>query len=353
MQLENAEPGDSLSLTLRKWIDDVCTRFEVAWRQEPPPRIENFLGDSAGLEREELLRELLCVEFNCRRQRGDVPAIEDYLVRFPGHESLIRDEVAHCDPGVGEQPQEQAARDTVSILAGDLTTPSTSRPESEGSIPGYEIRRKLGRGGMGIVFEALQINAGRKVALKVIRGGEDAHPEELARFRQEAESAARLQHANIVQIFEVGEYNGLPYFSMELCGAGSLDDYLHSGPVTPAEAAALVQTLARAMHHAHQENVIHRDLKPANIMLSLACAAADESATTEGSSEGARLALSSLLPKVGDFGLARKLDTGGQTQTGAILGTPSYMAPSRPRAEARKLGPPATRTLWGQSCTSA
>src|SRR5262245_51593041 len=94
MQPENFEPSDSLSLTLRRWIDAVCTRFEVAWREGPPPRIEDFLDDADGPEREALLRELLCVEFDCRRRRGHVPAVEDYLGRFPGQEQLIREEIA-------------------------------------------------------------------------------------------------------------------------------------------------------------------------------------------------------------------------------------------------------------------
>jgi serine/threonine protein kinase/DNA-binding phage protein len=333
MQLENSEPGDSLSLTVKRWIDDVCTRFEIAWQQEPPPRIEEFLGNARGSTRQVLLSELLGVEFDCRRERGHVLPVDDYLARFPDQEQLIREEIAAA-PGIERQLHPEAARETVTVAAGAVTTLSASRSESEGSIPGYEIRGRLGRGAMGIVSEAWQINPRRKVALKVIRGGEDAHPEELGRFRQEAEAAAQLQHANIVQIFQVGEHNGLPYFSMELCGAGSLDQYLRSGPLTPAEAAALVQTLAQAMHHAHQAKVIHRDLKPANIMLSLTRATAEETAK-----EGTRPPLSSLLPKVGDFGLARQLDTGGQTRTGAIIGTASYMAPEQASGRSKDVGP--------------
>jgi tetratricopeptide (TPR) repeat protein len=183
-------------------------------------------------------------------------------------------------------------------------------------VPGYEILGELGRGGMGVVYHALQRKAQRIVALKMILGGGHAGPEDLARFAVEAQAVARLQHPGIVQVFEVGEHNGLPFFSLEYCPGGSLHKKLAGTPLLPAEAAALVEKLAAAMQAAHDKGVLHRDLKPANVLLG-----------AEGE------------PKITDFGLAKKLDEAGQTVSGAVLGTPSYMAPEQ--AEARKtLGPP-------------
>src|SRR5262249_12132469 len=121
---------------------------------------------------------------------------------------------------------------------------------------------------------------------------------------------------NIIQIHEVGEHNGLPYFSLEFCAGGSLAARLSGRPLPSAEAAQLIETLARAMHTAHQQQVIHRDLKPANILL-----------TADGR------------PKIPDFGLAKKLDEGGRTHTGEVMGTPSYMAPEQARGRASEVGP--------------
>jgi WD40 repeat protein len=159
---------------------------------------------------------------------------------------------------------------------------------------------------MGVVYKARQTQLGRMVALKMILSGGMAGEEELARFRTEAEAIARLQHANIVQIHEVGEHDGRPFFSLEFCSGGSLADKLNGTPLPAEEAARLLETLAQAMEAAHQAHVIHRDLKPANVLL-----AADGT------------------PKITDFGLAKKLDMPGQTHTGAVMGTPSYMAPEQ------------------------
>jgi serine/threonine-protein kinase len=184
-------------------------------------------------------------------------------------------------------------------------------------IPGYEVLGTLGRGGMGVVYQARQTRLGRVVALKMIVSGVHAGEGELTRFRTEAEAIARLQHPNIVQIHEVGEHDGLPFFSLEFCAGGSLEKKLNGTPLPPREAAGLVQTLARAMQAAHDKGVVHRDLKPANVLLA-------EDGT----------------PKINDFGLAKKLDVPGQTQTGAVMGTPSYMAPEQARGS-KTVGPAA------------
>jgi hypothetical protein len=169
---------------------------------------------------------------------------------------------------------------------------------------------------MGVVYKARQVGLKRLVALKMILAGPHAHADELARFRTEAEAVARLQHPHIVQIYEIGQADGLPFFSLEFCAGGSLDQRLKERRPLPHEAAALVEQLARAVQAAHDKGVIHRDLKPANVLL-----------TEDGTL------------KVTDFGLARKLDEAGQTGTGAVLGTPSYMAPEQASGKNQAVGP--------------
>jgi WD40 repeat protein/tRNA A-37 threonylcarbamoyl transferase component Bud32 len=202
-------------------------------------------------------------------------------------------------------PTQTAAEQTLPAAAPRLT------------LPGYEILGELGRGGMGVVYKARQLKLGRLVALKVVLTGAHAAVEELERFRREAEAVARLQHPNIVQIYEVGEHDGQPYLALELAEGGGLDRQLRRGPLASSSAATLVKTLAGAVAHAHEHRIIHRDLKPANVLL-----AADGN------------------PKVTDFGLAKQLDSpAGQTQSGAILGTPSYMAPEQAAGKTRLVGP--------------
>jgi hypothetical protein len=178
---------------------------------------------------------------------------------------------------------------------------------------------------MGVVYRARHLSLKRPVALKMILGGGQAGERERARFKSEAEAVARLQHPNIVQVYEVGEWHAetggppLPYCALELVEGGTLAGKLKGQPLPLPEAARLVQTLARAMHLAHSRNVVHRDLKPANVLLS-----------AQGE------------PKVTDFGLARQLDAdSGQTQSGAIMGTPTYMAPEQASGQAHAAGPAA------------
>jgi tetratricopeptide (TPR) repeat protein len=204
-------------------------------------------------------------------------------------------------------------------------------------VPGYELLGKLGHGGMGVVYQARQEGLGRLVALKMIRDGAHAEPELLARFRREAAAVARLQHPNIVQVYEVGEHDGRPFFSMEYVAGGGLVQQLDGTPQDPSAAAHLTQTLAGAVHAAHQQGVIHRDLKPANILLTVPC----EPPAGAESARGAHL--NEAIPKITDFGLAKVVTDTAQsardTHTGAILGSPSYMAPEQ--AQAGDVGPAA------------
>jgi serine/threonine protein kinase len=226
---------------------------------------------------------------------------------------------------------------------GDWPAPAEAAPRDWPTIPGYEILEELGRGGMGVVYKARQLSLKRLVALKLIRDGAMAGPEERARFRIEAEAAARLQHLNIVQIYEAGEHLGRLYFAMELVEGGSLDKYLVRQSWSPVWAAELVRTLALAVQHAHSKQVVHRDLKPPNILLQKdeGGRRTDESRLDAAAVSSLVLHPSSFVPKVTDFGLAKRLDTESTaaTQDGAVLGTASYMAPEQASGRVREIGP--------------
>lgn len=219
-----------------------------------------------------------------------------------------------CGSMAAEVAPADKADVTVSVSAQDAGRADLSPPE----VPGHAILGELGRGGMGVVYKARQAQLNRLVAVKMILAGGHAGLAELERFRAEAATLARLQHPNIVQIHEVGEHEGRPYFALEYCPGGSLKDKLHGTPLPSREAAALVVGLARAVHAAHQKGIVHRDLKPANVLLA-------EDGTL----------------KITDFGLAKRLDEAGQTHSGAVLGTPSYMAPEQASGLGKQVGRPA------------
>ncbi len=197
-------------------------------------------------------------------------------------------------------------------------------------VPGYEVLAELGRGGMGVVYKARHLALNRLVALKMILAGGHAAAADLSRFRQEAETGASLQHPNIVQVHAVGDHDGFPYLALEYVEGGTLAQKTGGIPLPEQTAVDLVELLARAVDYAHQHGVIHRDLKPANVLL-----------TPAG------------VPKLSDFGLARRMDnTQGMTVTGAIVGTPGYLAPEQAGANR----PPSARarmsTGWEQSSTT-
>ncbi len=198
---------------------------------------------------------------------------------------------------------------------------------------GYEILGVLGQGGMGIVYRARQIALNRVVALKMIRAGALASAEDYERFGREAEAVARLHHPNIVQIYEVGHADGNPYFSLEYVEGGTLHAFLDRRPIEPRLAAELLEPIARATHHAHQHGVVHRDLKPVNILLNAECPASTSDARTPSLFDPTRSVIhkpTSRVPKITDFGLARRLDDSVRlTQTGYAAGTPAYMAPEQ------------------------
>jgi serine/threonine-protein kinase len=213
-------------------------------------------------------------------------------------------------------PAEPPADDSVAgspPTIGDGVPPPASSP----GLPGYDIIGVLGRGAMGVVYHARQVALKRDVAVKMILAGGHAGEQERKRFLAEAEVIASIQHPGVVQVFDYGTQDGLPYFVMEFCPGGALADRLNGKPIPEADAARLVASLADAVHAAHEKGVVHRDLKPGNVLL-----------TADGS------------PKVADFGLARQADGSRLTATGAIMGTPAYMAPEQARG-LKAIGPAA------------
>jgi WD40 repeat protein/tRNA A-37 threonylcarbamoyl transferase component Bud32 len=201
-------------------------------------------------------------------------------------------------------------------------------------IPGYDVLREQGNGGMGVVYKAVQTSLNRVVALKMIRQFDMASSEQLMRFRLEAELAAQVKHPNIVQVYEVGTDGKKPYLAMEWVPGGSLADHLDEKPQDPRQAAALVEVLARAVHAAHSQGVIHRDLKPGNILLQMA----DDSQEAP-CDEAGNLDFQSMIPKITDFGLARPRDAvTSLTDTGLVVGTPEYMSPEQAAGKKYEVG---------------
>jgi tRNA A-37 threonylcarbamoyl transferase component Bud32/tetratricopeptide (TPR) repeat protein len=318
MDASNTPGSDSKPESRDRRVDAVCDAFEVAWKSGPPPAIADYLTRVDEGDRSFLLGELLGLELELRCSRGDSPDPNEYLARFPDHTDLVYrafDELPESAV-VGE-------RHAASLQKTEKAPPE--RP-SNGSptVPGYDRLEEISRGGMGIVYRARQVKLNRIVALKMMLSGEFAEAEGRARFRTESEVIARLAHPNIVQVYEVGEHEGRAYFSMEYVAGESLADLCRGQTIPVASAAALVRTLALAVHEAHQRNVVHRDLKPANVLLA--------------APSGTPLEL--CVPKITDFGLAKRLDVESlRTQTGAILGTPAYMAPEQAEGRVEAVGP--------------
>jgi serine/threonine protein kinase len=194
---------------------------------------------------------------------------------------------------------------------------------------------------MGVIYKARQVSLKRLVALKVLRDAGLASPQQRARFRIEAEAAARMRHPNIVQIYQVGEHAGRPYFAMELIEGGSLAQHLAGQPQPAGQAAELIRTVALAVQHAHAQKVVHRDLKPANILLSTESKVLRTESGPPSSLSPQSSVLSPLVPKITDFGLAKRLDSASTvlTQDGAVLGTASYMAPEQAAGRVHEVGP--------------
>jgi WD40 repeat protein/tRNA A-37 threonylcarbamoyl transferase component Bud32 len=235
------------------------------------------------------------------------------------------------------RPYLQQIRETPVPRLVQSTTLSSPREPLVGPLPaailptleGYETLRELGRGGVGVVYLARQQSLNRLVALKVLRSGPFANAEERSRFRQEAATVARLRHAHIVHVYEIGEQEGAPFLAMEYVEGGSLRDHLQGNPQPLLASVGLLETIARTIQQAHDAGLIHRDLKPANILLQ-----------PRPVGPTAKRELGDYEPKLTDFGLAKELDDPTvRTATGEIVGTPSYMAPEQAASRRGELGP--------------
>jgi serine/threonine protein kinase len=206
--------------------------------------------------------EVVYAELTLREQYGEAPALREYLWRFPRFAGRLERQIG--------LHRALAPADTNNTVAREGEPPPERTNAVAGigpAVPGYEVLEELGRGGMGVVYKARQLSLNRVVALKVIRDSALASAEEVSRFQREAELAAVMQHPHIVQIYEVGRWEGHSYLALECLEGGTLEQRLAGNPQDPAFAARVVETLARAIQHAHQRGIIHRDLKPANVLL--------------------------------------------------------------------------------------
>ncbi|MDX2039316.1 MAG: protein kinase [Isosphaeraceae bacterium] len=303
---------------------------------EPPP------PEELGVDPDQALRLLALVR--SARKVGPIDGDEERLEEL---RDVIRMEIELRESvGLPAALEEWAATVPEGWTPGEaVDSPSSTAPEAEGDasnmpgrVAGFVIESELGRGGMGVVFKARQPGLARTVALKMIRDV-DARSGMVSRLRREAAVLARLQHPNIVQIHEVGEWLGRPYLVLEYVAGGNLEQWLSGSPMRPVEAAELIEVLARAVQATHDAGIVHRDLKPANILLSPISSAPAEDG------EPAAPLLQRFRPKISDFGLAKPLsiahDGAGLNQlthSGLIAGTPSYMAPEQAAGNPENVG---------------
>jgi uncharacterized delta-60 repeat protein len=287
-------PGDQ---TRVRRFDRVCDEFESAWRAGKVPQLEDFLSRVSEDVRLEIFVELLSLDLDYRFDRGLTSSADDYECRFPEFLQEIRAALARQG----------------STLNQGETTLSQRRLERQlpGRLGDYELLGEIGRGGMGVVFQARQISLDRIVALKVIRGDGFLLEEPVRRFQTEARAAARLQHPGIVQVHDVGSDGPYRFFSMEYVQGKTLSDVCNDGAVSAEQAARYLVSLAEAVNYAHEQGILHRDLKPSNVLVD-----------TMG-----RL-------RIADFGLAKQLEESAtETSMGRVLGTPGYMSPEQARGE--------------------
>jgi Tol biopolymer transport system component len=303
------------ALGAEELVDILCVDQRERWLRGERPPAEAYLDVFRSFhEADEYAVDLLYGEYRLRRELGEAPTAGEYTQRFPDLAAQLRLQVGMHDALYPLPPADDAGGGS------EAPTPAAADglPQATPAVPGYTVKGLLGQGGMGVVYLAHQERLKRPVALKMLHAAGPAPEEDRARFRAEAEAAARLQHPHIVQVYETGEHQGRPFLVMELIEGESLARRLSERPLAVRPGAELVEALARAVHYAHTRGVVHRDIKPANIFLQ-----------ADGS------------PKLGDFGLARRLDVDASlTPTGHVLGTPSYMAPEQARGT-KGVGPAA------------
>lgn len=319
--------GDS---TFDQQIDEICDRFEEAWKSDAPPQLEDYLSqtpdDSAS---DRLFEELLRVEIEFLNQKHESPQLDDYVSRFPEHAEVVakllgetRDPIRdrafnvrcpHCHQPI-ELVDDPMAEVTCALCGSEFKLASEgesgiSELRSK-TIAHFELVKQLGMGAFGSVWQARDTQLDRTVAIKIPRK-DRLSAIEAEQFLREARSAAQLRHPNIVPVHEVGREDGTLYIVSDFIEGESLADRLLQQRPTARESAELCVAIAKALHHAHEAGVVHRDLKPANIMLD-----ADSQ------------------PHVMDFGLAKR-DAGEITMTleGKLLGTPAYMSPEQAKGD--------------------
>lgn len=284
--------------------------------------------------RDELLADLIArlVE---QAQRGESPKLEMFVRDHPDIAAELRELWAtaqFAEDFAGSASSDPFAETVAPSGAVEPLTGEDDPPnQSFARIGDYTLLEKIGEGGMGVVFKARQIRLNRVVAIKMIQRGVLASDVDLARFRAESAAAAQLEHSHIVPVYEVGEHEGLPYFSMKYVAGKTLAQKLADGPLPPRDAAALLLPICRAVAYAHEHGIVHRDLKPSNILIDAAGQ-----------------------PHVGDFGLAKKIPDCSPvpgprsqvpiaepalTRTGAILGTPAFMSPEQAAGSRGEVGP--------------
>jgi serine/threonine protein kinase len=320
----------SLPLELCLVVDGACDTFEQAWMSGARPVLEDCLGSVGETSRPLLLEELVRIELEWRCRRGERPAAAEYRTRFPACADAVDGWLAEAQTGA-----EQLSDTPPDSAHPGLSSTGTFEPKPVSVAPtptlrilgDFELLELLGAGGMGEVYRARQRGLNRLVAVKVIHRDHAANPQARARFRREAEAIARLSHPHIVAVHAWGENDDAPYFALEYCTGGSLRDRLEGKPQPPAEAARLVEKLARAVQAGHDQGIIHRDLKPANVLLA---PPADEAALNTAWG----------VPKVTDFGLCRLFqEDEARTAEGVVAGSPRYMAPEQAEGRSGDIGP--------------
>jgi WD40 repeat protein/Flp pilus assembly protein TadD len=322
--------GPTLGPALSRALEDLEKRIRLGQRQS----CESILAAYPEVAtNKDALLELVYTEHVVRQELGDEAPIEEWLDRFPQWRDDLRDLFrVHDFVSSGADQVRNAAFDSRAV--DDWENAS----EKQGDLPRigrFQLIEEIGWGGMGVVYRAQQLDLDRTVAVKTITGPDVLSPEVRRRFRAEAEAAARLQHPHIVQIYEVGDDEHQPYFSMEYISGGNLATHIRKHPLPAIPAARLIERVARAIDYAHSQGIIHRDLKPANILLAPS-ERPDAIVLHPGSLPGRGQAPGQgFEPKITDFGLAKRLDnTSQRTLPGAALGTPSYMAPEQARGDA-------------------
>jgi hypothetical protein len=299
--LSEDEDHDSTEQLFRR----ARTEMERRLRSGEPCRSEQFLAEYPALVADVARAiDLVSAEFELRQQLGQRPEPTEWYDRFPQWREQLHDQLAaHGLLTDSKESLSTVAQET--RVSAPETPPVHSGKELR--FGRYEVLAEVGRGGMGVVYQARDTMLGRLVALKTIRSGPQAHPQEVERFYREARAAAQLHHPHIVEVLDIGRAGDEHYFAMAFAGGGSLASCRERFRADPRQAVALLEKVARAVHHAHEHHIIHRDLKPANVLL-------DDHGE----------------PLVGDFGLAKLLDSDVElTRTGQTPGTPAYMAPEQ------------------------